>query len=119
MQYVYRLSWPPSVNSIWRQFRGRTILSKQGRLWYEKAKAELAAQKSVLIIGPVSIHIKLCSPTRRSYDPDNKVKGLFDSLVRSKVIEDDNYKIIRHYSVEVDEGGLAGAEITIKVLPYE
>ena len=110
------LSWPPSQNALWRAFRGRTILSKQGRLWYEQAAKELLAQGAAKMVGPVIINVELAAPTRRSYDPDNKIKALFDSLVKSAIIEDDSNLIIKHYTVSVDGAGFQGARITLRCL---
>ena len=110
------LSWPPSQNALWRAFRGRNILSKAGRLWYEQAAQELMAQRAFKMAGPVSIDVELAAPTRRRYDPDNKIKALFDSLVKSAIIEDDSNLIIKRYSVSIDGTGFQGARITVRCL---
>jgi Holliday junction resolvase RusA-like endonuclease len=110
---TFRLSWPPSVNELWRSFRGRNILSAAARNWAKKAAEELLAQKPTPILGPVSIDIALCSPFgRRRFDPDNRVKALLDLLVKHNVIEGDDNTVIRRYSVEVGEG-FQGAIVTI------
>lgn len=89
-------------------------MSKQGRLWYERAALELMAQGARKMLGPVSIDVELAAPTRRRYDPDNKIKALFDSLVKSAIIEDDSNLIIKRYSVSVDGTGFQGARITLR-----
>lgn len=108
----YFLSWPPSQNALWRAYNGRNILSAQGRQWYKTAADELLCQRARPIKGPVVIQVDLAAPTRREYDPDNKVKALFDSLVKSGIIEDDSNRIIKRHSVSVD-GESVGAKVTI------
>ena len=114
-----RLSWPPSQNALWRAFRGRNILSVAGREWYVTAASELMAQRAVKMTGPVEIEVELAAPTKRRYDPDNKIKAIFDSLVKSAIIEDDSNLIVRRYSVIVRDGGFQGARVTIRGLGHE
>ncbi len=112
---TYVLSWPPSTNSLWRAFRGRNILSKQARIWSENASKELVEQKATLVSGPVTIDIELSSPTKRSYDPDNRVKALLDLLVKNGIIEDDNNSIVHKLSIYTQCGELfKGARVSIR-----
>ncbi|HEY6020610.1 MAG TPA: RusA family crossover junction endodeoxyribonuclease, partial [Candidatus Paceibacterota bacterium] len=106
--------WPPSQNALWRAFRNRTILSREGRAWYKyTAEALVGAPK---VEGPVHIEVELAPPTKRRYDPDNRIKGLFDALVKSKVIEDDDNRIIKWYAVSTDTEGFIGVRVTIRPL---
>lgn len=108
------LSWPPSVNDLYRAFRGRNILSAKARKWYEDGKAELLLQRATPVIGTVEIAVELASPTKRRYDPDNRIKAIFDLLVRCGIIEDDDNATIKRYSVDVDGEGFLGARVTIR-----
>lgn len=115
---VLYLTWPPSQNALWRAFRGRTILSKVGREWYAYASEQL--ENAPKVKGPVHILVELRPPNKRRFDPDNKVKPLFDALVKSGIIEDDTYTIIPRFEVSVSEpqgeNGFVGARITITPL---
>jgi Holliday junction resolvase RusA-like endonuclease len=109
----YVVSWPPSVNELWRSWNGRNILSSRARRWKAAAEVELLAQKPVPVPGPVVIHVELASPYGRRFDPDNKIKALFDLLVKSGIIEKDDDSIVKDHRVTVDGEGFKGARITI------
>ena len=94
-------------------------MSKVGREWYAASAQELLAQRARPMTGPVEIDVELSAPTKRRYDPDNKIKPLFDSLVKSAIIEDDSNLIVRRFSVTVAEGGFQGARVTIRGLDHE
>ncbi len=111
---TYTLSWPPSTNSLWRAVRGRNILSRQYRLWQDKAEEELFAQGLVKVDGPVTIDIELNSPHKRRYDPDNRVKAILDMLVRTLILEDDNDSFIHRLTVYTQLGGFEGATVKIR-----
>jgi Holliday junction resolvase RusA-like endonuclease len=113
MHGTYVVSWPPSVNELWRSWNGRNILSSRARRWKAAAELELLAQKPVPVPGQVAIHIELASPYGRRFDPDNKVKALLDLLVKNGIIEDDSDKIIKEQRVTVDGEGFKGARVTI------
>lgn len=120
MSQTFVISWPPGVNTLYGVWGGRKILSRRGREWYKRATEELLAAKPVSIPGPVEIDIELCSPFKRRYDPDGRVKALLDLLVKNLVIEDDNDLILRRHTVIPVEGGVVGAVLTVrKATPNE
>lgn len=88
MAPVIHLPWPPSVNSIWRQYRGRTILSKKGRAFFAGA-APMAAQSGVKVSGPYRLHITATRPDKRRRDIGNLEKVISDALVKGGVVDDD------------------------------
>lgn len=83
----YELRYPPSVNTYWRQFQGRTILSKNAREYRKYILAALSPQKPIL--GRLKMVIELFPPDRRRRDLDNCGKGLIDALQHAGVYRDD------------------------------
>jgi len=109
----YVIPWPPSTNTLYRAFRGRNILSAKARKWAIDAGAALLEQKARPIKGPVEVEIELACPTKRKFDPDNRVKAVLDLLVKCYIIEDDDHSILRRFSVSLGEG-FVGARVTVK-----
>jgi len=108
----YWLPWPPSTNALWRSVGRRNILSAAARNWNVLAAQELSIQKPRSIPGPVIIRIKLCAPSKRKYDIDNRIKSVLDLLVRMALIEGDGCDIVK--SLLVLQGGhKPGAHVTI------
>ena len=110
---TYLLSWPPSTNAIWRSYNGRNILSKEARAWREAAYIELVEQAATPVHGPVEVWIELCSPTRRKFDLDNRVKAVLDLISRAGIIDDDNNTVLQKLTVSCGKG-FVGARLTIK-----
>lgn len=85
------LPFPPSLNRMWRTFRGRMLLSRDGRLYRASAvSATLQSQPLVYGAHPVEIDIRAWLPDNRRRDADNLLKAPLDALVASGVIEDDS-----------------------------
>lgn len=82
------LPWPPSVNSYWRTFRGRMIISKEGRE-YRQAVSKLI-QGSWRYTKSVKVVITAYRPDNRKRDLDNLLKASLDSLTYAGVWEDDS-----------------------------
>lgn len=82
------LPWPPTVNTYWRNIRGRTIISERGRLYRLAVQKQLAGAEPLL--GRLAIKIAAYPPDRRRRDLDNILKALLDSLTFAQVIEDDS-----------------------------
>lgn len=84
------LPWPPSVNTYWRTFRGRMIISAHGREYRaavaEQVLLQLAARHYT---APLKITIEAWRPDRRKRDLDNLLKAALDSLAHAGVFEDD------------------------------
>ena len=103
------LGWPPSVNGYWRQFQGRTILSKAGRL-YKKSPAPTfepyAAQDRL------RVDIEYYPPSKASRDLDNHAKACLDLLMHWGVFPDDSQVDELHlYRRSIERPGRA--EVTI------
>ena len=113
-QHTLILPWPPSVNTYWRQFRGRAILSKAGRQYRDVAVAAARAQHVPTLKGRLSVTLHVMPPDKRRRDLDNLPKGVLDALTHAEVYEDDSQiddlHIIRG---ERHEGGAVVVKIRV------
>jgi crossover junction endodeoxyribonuclease RusA len=105
------LPWPPSVNRYWRNWRGRIVISAEGRAFRESVRALHANADT---FGPdvrLLVAVDVYPPDRRKRDIDNLMKATLDAL-EGCVFEDDNQVdhlvIIRR---EVRPGGALEVEI--------
>lgn len=90
-----RLPWPPSVNAIWRNVvikgKPRTLLSSDGRAYFERAAGEVLGQRAGRrIAGRAAVEIILHAPTRASIDIDNRAKALLDACTKGGLWADDD-----------------------------
>ena len=89
--YEFEVPFPPSVNGLYRVFKGRTIVSKQCR---EYKKTVIAIMEKLGLANQniddrLQVYLELHAPTKRKYDLDNRLKVLLDSLQASGFIVDD------------------------------
>ena len=82
------LPWPPSVNTYYRAFRGRNILSKRGREYRVDALAAIGPVDTPLA-GRLEVSLGLYPPDARRRDVDNYSKGVLDALTHAGVWVDD------------------------------
>ncbi|MEY4234830.1 MAG: hypothetical protein RLZZ454_88 [Pseudomonadota bacterium] len=87
---ILTLPWPPTVNTYWRQYQGRVLLSAKGRE-YRKAVADqvLIQGAAKHITHAVRVNIEAYRPDRRRRDLDNLLKAVLDSMVHAGVMDDD------------------------------
>lgn len=83
------LPMPPSVNAMYRVFRGRSIISREGRDYRARVIALLKAQQAPLVACRCAVDIWVYPPDRRRRDLDNVCKGLLDGLVHGGALADD------------------------------
>jgi crossover junction endodeoxyribonuclease RusA len=83
-----QLPYPPSVNTYWRHCRGRTFVSRAGKL-YQSAVCALVGSVEP-ITRDVAIAVIACPPDARKRDLDNLLKATLDALTAAKVWVDDN-----------------------------
>lgn len=116
MQITLELPLPPSMNTYWRNFRGRTVLSAGGRE-YKLAIQDYVAAHNLPKFGQdrLGATITIFPRDKRSIDLDNRLKALFDSLQDAGLFEDDS-QFDRIYIVRgmIKKGG--GCTITISTL---
>lgn len=116
MSITLELPLPPSINTYWRNFRGRTVLSAGGRE-YKVAVQEYVSVKNLPKFGQkrLGASITIFPRDKRSIDLDNRLKALFDSLQDAGVFDDDS-QFDRIYICRgmIKKGG--GCTITISTL---
>jgi len=85
------LPWPPSVNTYWRTFRGRMIISKPGREYRTAVAEQVVAQAMPKFKGsPIKVVIEAYRPDKRRRDLDNLFKAALDSMCSAGVFDDDS-----------------------------
>ena len=84
------LPFPPSMNTYWRNFRGRTILSPAGRE-FKAAVADYVVEYRVPKLGDSKLRISmvLFPRDKRKIDNDNRIKAVLDALQDAGVFNDD------------------------------
>jgi crossover junction endodeoxyribonuclease RusA len=116
------LPWPPSVNHYWRMWRGRMLISRQGRAYREQVGAILRAAGVTPQPGRLAVHVELYPPDKRKRDVDNSLKAIGDSLQHGGAFHDDSQIVwLLIEKAEVVPGGtviVRIAERTGKPLPF-
>ena len=87
----FELPFPPSVNTYWRHWQGRTLISARGREYRAQVRGLVMAQKNgpEALYGPLAVHLRAWLPDRRSRDVDNLAKAPLDALTHAGVWQDD------------------------------
>lgn len=87
---TFNLPYPPSMNTYWRQFRGRAILSARGREFRNEVVASILQHgKPKTLTSRLRVMMELSPPDRRRRDIDNVVKPTLDALAHAGVYADD------------------------------
>ena len=101
------LPWPPTVNTYWRRWNGRTLVSAEGRAYRNHvalAVRVLGADRG--LAGRLEATIDLFPPDRRRRDIDTLNKALLDALQAGGVYRDDNQIVALHvYRRDITKGG--------------
>jgi len=99
------LPWPPSINHYWRNFRGRTVISADGRAYRQTVSYRILEQgiPRNKLNCRLAVRIDAYPPDKRRRDLDNIQKALLDAIVAAEVIEDDSLidalSILRHEAI--------------------
>ncbi|MDQ6988472.1 MAG: RusA family crossover junction endodeoxyribonuclease [Mariprofundaceae bacterium] len=109
------LPYPPSLNRYYRNVKGRTLISAQGRAYRHEVVALLHKYRGRYAKElRLSIDIVAYMPDRRRRDLDNLFKGLFDAIEHSGMIDDDSqFDHVRIRRDEVVKGGRVDVEIGV------
>ena len=106
------LPWPPSVNTYWRNFDGRMIISAKGREYRETVGDQMTVQKMVRhFAGPLRVVIEAWRPDKRRRDLDNLLKAILDGLAHAGVYEDDSQIVDLRIYWAPDIGGMLKIKI--------
>jgi len=83
------LPWPPSMNLYWRTFRGRMLISADGRNYRQQA---VAAALTGVRFGSAKVRVSIDAwlPDNRRRDVDNLLKAPLDALCHAGVYDDDS-----------------------------
>lgn len=91
---ILTLPCPPSANRAFKNVRNRKgrgrALTQEAKDWHAYARRELAAQNPGMIESRVLIVLNI-DRASMSADADNRIKLLFDLLVKGGVLKDDKY----------------------------
>lgn len=90
--YKFRMPWPPTLNH-WHQPRGnRIIKGAKAREYESKAVAHIKSLKlnDEALSSKLRVRLTLHPMINRSYDIDNRTKGIFDSLSTANFWLDDS-----------------------------
>jgi len=113
---LLELPFPPSLNTYYRNVRGRTLLSAKGREYKQDVLAHvLTACKGTprSMTGRLKVDIQLHFPTRRMCDIDNRPKAILDALEEAGVFDNDSQvDVLTVERREVRKGGACMVMIT-------
>ena len=89
---ILTIPWPPSVNSVWRQYKGRILLSEVGKRYRSEVIARCILERLCHspLSGPLRLEINAYVPDRRKRDIDNILKAPLDALTHANIWEDDS-----------------------------
>lgn len=101
------LPWPPSVNTYWRMFNNRMIISEAGRKYRAAVVEQVFLQaRGKSTIGPVKVVIEAWRPDNRKRDLDNLLKAVLDSLGHAGIYVDDSLIVDLRIYWAKDVGGM-------------
>lgn len=88
----FSVPYPPSVNRIWRQGKGRVHKAKEYTDWIALAAWEIRAQlgPKKVITQPFKLELRVNRPDKRKRDLDNLLKPILDLIAHYGLIENDS-----------------------------
>jgi crossover junction endodeoxyribonuclease RusA len=116
------LPYPPSVNHYWRMWRGRMVISREGRTFRESVCALLAdggGPRKPPSGGRIALCMDAFPPDRRRRDLDNIQKPMLDALEHAGVYDDDGLiDLLVTRRREPCPGGRVGARLYAMPPPH-
>ena len=111
---ILTLPKPPTENQYRRVFRGRPVISAEGRQFRKDVEAHVKEMGIEKIDGRLCVEIDYYLPDRRKRDIDNILKALFDAVCLAGVYEDDEHidMLLARKMKEIVKGGLVVMTIT-------
>ena len=105
MQQLKIVGIPPTLNELRRLHY--QLQAKEKKRWEQIVHIETKVQKLQPITGPVIITYRFHFKDRRRRDPDGyaySAKSIQDGLVKSGILPDDNFDIVRELRIARGEG---------------
>jgi crossover junction endodeoxyribonuclease RusA len=100
------LPFPPSVNTYWRMFQNRMIISKAGRQYRKDVQDAVMLQKANKHLdGSLKVTIEAFRPDNRRRDLDNLLKACNDGMAHAGVYLDDSQITDLRIFWAVEKGG--------------
>jgi len=87
-QAHFRLDYPPSVNTYWRSWRGRVVLSAKGREYQSAAVG--VTDVTFDSEDRLAVSMELTMPDRRRRDVDGVFKAVLDAIGHAGIYDDDS-----------------------------
>lgn len=89
-RYEAIVAFPPSVNHYWRMWKGRMVISTEGRKYRDLIATYSYPKYEGPLTGRLTVVVKAYMPDKRRRDIDNLCKVLLDSFTHAKIWNDDS-----------------------------
>ena len=109
VQSEITLPWPPSVNSYWRTYKGRMLISAEGRAYRAAVADQILLQgfrQNRTYENKIIVLIKAYRPDERKRDLDNLFKAPLDALAKAGVYKDDSQIVDLRIFWAKEKGGM-------------
>jgi crossover junction endodeoxyribonuclease RusA len=110
---TFTLPWPPSLNRYYRTWKGRVLISSEGRAYKLVAALKAKASGVKPMDGGLVVRLELYRPQKRG-DLDNTLKALFDSL--NGVAWVDDGQVVELHATRHDDKANPRVEVTVEAV---
>lgn len=87
---MIELPFPPSLNTYYRTFMGRILISKDGREYRKRVAQLMFLDRARESHGRLAVEIRAYPPDKRRRDLDNMMKAALDALTHAGAWGDDS-----------------------------